>query len=223
MQGNDEKHVLGVLEKSSGFFEKLRAARRIGSCRYVRDYSEPLYFNPPSQAAAALRTAKLLGLQVQAQAGTGREEEARETFRDLLALAHSFKDEPLRLSQIVRMAVLGVALEAVHESVTRKTVKEELRAWLEVVPPPEAGEGAIALALSQARLAVLRTGLEWEIERVEKGRYPERPAAVDPLTGRPLGYDREAGRLSSSGLQGMTDLELTQGQLVWKLRHPPGM
>jgi hypothetical protein len=325
--GNDEKHVLGILGKSSALFEKLRVGRALGACRYDRPYAGPAFNPVSSQAAPAIRTARYLGLQAQAEAATGRGDAARESVRDLLALADSFRDEPLMISQLVRLAIAGVALEAVHESVTRKTGKEELRVWLDVVPRPESLDGALSLAyrgefamgaelagrplaeaiaalspspepspwlartsllapfwklvgrnhvermaglvgkagcpypearaafgaaseelrfansyddllsrlvipalekpldqlaLSQARLAVLRAGLEWEIEFAEKGRYPDAPAGLDPLTGRPLRYDREAGTVSSEGLPGKSAREREEARLVWKLRHPPG-
>lgn len=325
--GDDEKHVLEILEKSSALYDRLRAARVTGSCRYDRSYTGPLFNAAPSQAVSALRTAPLLKLKAQREIGAGRSEAARETVRDLFALANSFRDEPFVVSQIVRIGILGVGLEAVHESVTGKTGNEDLRAWLEVVPRPESMDGAMKLAyrgelamgaelagrppaealvavdpsqeppgwlartsllapywkfvgrnylermtrlveasgkpypearaefeavvgelrsskpygdllslllipalekpiahqaLSQARLAVIRTGLEWEIERAERGRYAEEATALDPLTGKPLRYEREAGRISSAGLGGKTAKQLEEEQLVWKLRHSSG-
>jgi hypothetical protein len=57
---------------------------------------------------------------------------------------------------------------------------------------------AKAQASYQAYIAVTRTGLEWELEYVTAGRYPDKVSVLNPLTGQPLIRDTFSGRLSSA-------------------------
>jgi len=77
-------------------------------------------------------------------------------------------------------------------------------------------------AVNQTALVVVRTGLAWEIERAAAGRYPEALDVIDPLSGKPLLYDKERGRISSAGLPGKTPEQMENDLLVWTLRAPPG-
>lgn len=62
-----------------------------------------------------------------------------------------------------------------------------------------------------AKISVLRAGLEAELERAAKGRYPEKIGTLDPFTGKPLFYGE--GRIESVGPEGRLD------KPMWKLRH----
>jgi hypothetical protein len=57
---------------------------------------------------------------------------------------------------------------------------------------------AKAQASNQAYIAVTRAGLEWELEYLTTGRYPDKVSVLNPLTGQPLIYDTFSGRLSSA-------------------------
>ncbi|HLF94470.1 MAG TPA: hypothetical protein VJB14_13490 [Planctomycetota bacterium] len=323
----EKDHVRGLLEKSTPLFEKVRAGRARGACRYDLDYSPGLAMDRPD-FKGAIRTAKFLRLRAESEVYSGRCAEARETVRDILALADSYRLEPLMICQLVRLAIAILALEVIPPAVKADTSADDLRAWLEIVPRPEALDGAMerafrgelaggaqlagrpvsealvavdpsqknpgwlistrllapywkiiganylvqmahlvdlsrkpylearpkidawmaelkskktpvfeALSLllipalskamdrqavNQTALVVVRTGLAWEIERAAAGRYPEALDVIDPLSGKPLLYDKERGRISSAGLPGKTPEQMENDLLVWTLRAPPG-
>lgn len=75
--------------------------------------------------------------------------------------------------------------------------------------------------LMQARLRVLRRGLELEIERQERGRYPEGVETLDPITGAPLRYKPAEGFLYSVGENEADDGGDPEGDIVWRLRQAP--
>lgn len=88
------------------------------------------------------------------------------------------------------------------------------RAWFRPVTGallPAVGSACERVAATQARMAVVRAGLEAEIEYRSTGRYPERISARDPLTGKPLNYDLAAGRIASAGTPGE--------EIEWTLRR----
>jgi hypothetical protein len=57
---------------------------------------------------------------------------------------------------------------------------------------------AKAQATNQAHIAVVRAGLEWELEYLATGRYPDKVSVLNPVTGQPLIHDTFSGRLSSA-------------------------
>ena len=71
--------------------------------------------------------------------------------------------------------------------------------------------------LIRARLALVRTGLEFEIERIEKGAYPQKAGTIDPCTGTPLDYEAKTGLIRSAGLSHDPERKVPP----WPLRHPP--
>ncbi len=51
----------------------------------------------------------------------------------------------------------------------------------------------------RAKCIVVRTGLQWEIMRLEWGKYPEKCEAIDPFSGKPLLIESAPARLTSVG------------------------
>lgn len=70
---------------------------------------------------------------------------------------------------------------------------------------------------TRAGLALARAGLAAEVERAEKGRYPEKFDAIDPLSGRP--FVRNAERLESVGVPGSFQSR-EEARHVWTFRRP---
>ena len=260
----------------------------------------------------------------------GRVEEAFECVRDILQSAEGLRDEPLKAAQTCRAEAHNVAFEAVENSIASTTSIEDLRRWLEVLPPETTYDGTMAAAvrgeladyldvftspddrwqfdfpfnfdkpgpidrrilrpfvlqdiprgsqmlrrlaeaaclppqealraleeiesenekatwwacwtrlsltirlwgfnrqvLMQARLRVIRRGLELEIERQVTGKYPESMNTPDPITGTALLYKPEEGLLYSVGDDGVDDGGQTgryghPDDIVWRLRQAPG-
>ena len=73
----------------------------------------------------------------------------------------------------------------------------------------------------QAKIVVIRTGLEFEIERAKTGAYPSGLVTLDPFNGKVLEYRREEGKILS---EGPPDDDRGEGEdpfSTWVLRHPP--
>ena len=71
----------------------------------------------------------------------------------------------------------------------------------------------------QARIVVVRTGLEFEIERVTTGSYPTEVKALDPFTGKPLEYCREEGKILSAGPPDLASGETRLTFASWTLKN----
>ncbi len=72
-------------------------------------------------------------------------------------------------------------------------------------------------ALNKCRLLILKTGIRCELDRLEYGSYPEQINIIDPLTGKPLEYDREIGRIHTTHPTYITGRK--SDSIAWKLRN----
>lgn len=130
----EEKDKLGrwLDENEEAFSLLSRAAVRPG-CQFERDYSQGYSMLMP-EVTKAIRMAKMLQLRAQRAAEQGKEDVAQGSMRHIFALADSVKEEPILVSQLVRLIVVGTALESVDRCVTSETSEEDLRAWLGLLP-----------------------------------------------------------------------------------------
>ena len=266
----------------------------------------------------AMGMSRLLQLRAEFRARAGDLAGARSDVERILRLSNAFREDPVLVAQLVRLALTQRALEAVDRLVTADTRQEDLRKWAETirdagVPPgllvpafrgelamvadflrnppyeywmwigtaPGRGESA-ALALLrpwvkldgagclgdyrrlaeaaalpylqaqeqadalqerltasgswkhpfrrlffpsaarvfrrctevEAKAAVIRAGLDAERVRQSTGSYPETLGALDPATGKPLLYDRPAGRIASAA-------GTKEEPVEWRLRRGP--
>lgn len=313
------------LQKNADAFDMVSRARRRPACRFERRYEG--YHTLVPELAPVIRLSRALSLNAKAQAEGGSPEAARETLRDLIALAETMRGEPLLVCQLVRAVSVQIAMEALDACVTGETGEADLESWLGVLPDPSVFDGmmergmraelaqaaeivsapgastrraiyrpnsrpgamewvetllqrpfmkmdgarcllllrraselcrgpyyaetagdlasfggepdrgarwlhpvtsmllpSIARARErqaslQARIAVVRAGLEFELARLRTGRYPEATEVIDPFTGRPLAYRPAEGRLSSVRPDGAPHPE--DETLSWALRRRP--
>lgn len=83
---------------------------------------------------------------------------------------------------------------------------------------PAMGKCLNRQAAVQAKLRLVRAGLEMERVRRTAGSYPEATSAIDPFSGKPLVVDLKAGTVA---LAGPPDKSLPEDEpLIWKLRPP---
>ena len=142
LTAEDKASVRKLLEKSGDLFAKVRSGRRLGSCRYSHDYSKGLQTELPELNDHMLATVRLLEIRAQSEAEAGRADEARESVRDILALAEGYRRVPMLIAQLIRLAVLEEARAAIDKCVNADTSEADLRAWLDVAPGPETvGDG----------------------------------------------------------------------------------
>lgn len=294
-----EAYLAGAAE----YFAALRRARAAGTCRFGWNYGQGYYMDM-GELTKTTPAARLLLLRAQAEAAAGRDAEARECVRDILALADVFREEPTQIGQLVRYTLLSRAVDAAHRCVGPST---DAKPWLDVLPDPKILDGSADLGLrgelamaamimkgapgafespgvlapwwklnaakylgtlkglielarqpytparaaalqsetdlaradggilnlwilmlpatarvleletsTRAALALARTGLAAEVERAEKGRYPEAVEAIDPLSGKP--FVREADRLESVGVPNSFKT-LEEARHVWIFRR----
>lgn len=90
------------------------AADRGGPARYTVNFDQGI--NTPLDYIQSLRTAaRLLALEARVRAHQGRAHEAARSVRTIFSLGDSLKQEPLFISQLVRVALDSVGQEALRE------------------------------------------------------------------------------------------------------------
>lgn len=111
------RDVLAALSLFDADMEVLAAAARRPEARFPVRYEDGISALLP-HLAALKRFAGVFSLRAVARMQVGDTDGALEDFRTALRLAESVGDEPLLISQLVRCASLGTALQVVWEGVT---------------------------------------------------------------------------------------------------------
>lgn len=112
------------LAKNQKTLTLLHQAAAKKHCRYPVDLTEG--FNAKLPHLAKLRTcAQLLEKDAVANAGKGRMDLAAQSVMDCLQLARSLDQEPLLISQLVRVACDAIAQSSLEDSLSLKAFSEE--------------------------------------------------------------------------------------------------
>jgi hypothetical protein len=111
------RDVLAALSLFDADMEVLAAAARRPHARFPVRYEDGINALLP-HLAALKRFAGVFSLRAVARLQVGDADGALEDFRTALRLSQSVEDEPLLISQLVRCATLGAALQVVWEGVT---------------------------------------------------------------------------------------------------------
>jgi hypothetical protein len=157
-EGNRE--AARILAPYEEVFDLVRRARAKPACRFRRNYEDPLKEHGPEWIPVCTLS-RALSVRAQIQASEGRREEARETVKDLWALAAAFKDEPLAWSQMARLHVWGMAREATVSCARGSEDAPEWDRWLELLPDPS--------SLQQSVMLGFRGHLAWWASDALKG------------------------------------------------------
>jgi hypothetical protein len=286
------------LKQNSDAFDMVRRGQKRPRCRFPRDYSEG-YSMPMPELTGIVSLSRALALLAESQLLAGDVVGARESTQLIFALGDCLSDEPVLVSQLVRLVAVESGLAVVETAVTEATGEADLREWQALLPAAtffqgglergyrgeivmatgllrkpvaetlallegvQGGRATIAWdlmrplvrydgagylhdmrrmvlasrkpylegkedvpdrylhglrsiwnpvracllpALSsalrrqatvEARLAVLRAGIEAERVHKATGAYPKAVAGTDPFSGKPLVYDLEKGRIAS--------------------------
>jgi hypothetical protein len=148
----DEKaELLNAIDQSADVVGLLRRARSLRKCRFDRDYRKELSI-PIPECASAMHLSRLLILRAQTQAEAGRQEDARESVRDLLALAECFRDEPVFELQFTRSILVDQAVITIEQCSRSAGAEADLLAWLRLLPSPSTWDEALERGL-RAELA----------------------------------------------------------------------
>jgi len=132
---DDEREIMGLVGRCGTALDLARMARAKPYCRFDRDYSGKREEERPDfQRSIALATA--LSHRAMDQAAGGRPAEARETIRDLWALARAFQEEPRDWSQTITRLLWQMALEATAGCSRHSETESEWRAWQGELPDP---------------------------------------------------------------------------------------
>jgi len=142
------------LSKNQKALTLLHQAATKNQCRYPVDLTEG--FNAKLPHLAKIRIcAQLLEKDAAANAGKGRMDWAAQSVMDGLRLARSLDQEPLLISQLVRLACDAIVLSSLEDSLGLKAYSEEQLARLQVAFHGEAGAvgGCLTRALIGERCA----------------------------------------------------------------------
>lgn len=120
--------VLAALSDTESVFEELQVAGKLPCSRFNIHYDDkdPAAILLP-HLAVMKRLTQVLSLRACAELALGQAGQAFEDTRLLLRLVDACKDEPLLISQMVRMAQLALALQPVAEGMPRWS-ESQLRA-----------------------------------------------------------------------------------------------
>jgi hypothetical protein len=112
--------VLARLSEAEPVFAELHAARERPFCRFNLHYDDedPAAILLP-HLSVVKRLTQVLALRASAELALGQTNQAFEDAKLLLRLTDACKDEPLLISQLVRMAQLGLALQPVAEGINQ--------------------------------------------------------------------------------------------------------
>ena len=112
--------VLAGLSDTASVFEELQVAGKLPCSRFNIHYDDkdPAAILLP-HLAVMKRLTQVLSLRACAELALGQTDQAFEDTRLLLRLVDACKDEPLLISQLVRMAQLALALQPVAEGMPR--------------------------------------------------------------------------------------------------------
>ena len=123
-----------------------------------------------------------------------------------------FKSDGARYLELMRRAAEAAAKPYLdgRAEIAAVTAKVAPSVWRPITTllMPALGRAVERGAVTQARLAVTRAGLEAELARRTSGRYPAQVQGTDPFTGKPLAIG--AARVSSAGTPDQ--------KIEWRLR-----
>lgn len=134
--------VESAVARNRGTFELLRRARSRPRCRFERDYEYGQVFRSLDWGRA-IGVGRWIGRKAELEAAHGDSAEARESIRDLLALAEGFRDEPFVMTQYVRLGLVQQGLVIL----ARLPLEGAWEAWLDLLPPDNRLEGLAELAM----------------------------------------------------------------------------
>jgi hypothetical protein len=130
------------LKQNGEALDMARRAQKRPRCRFERDYSQGFSMLMPEITGTMSLSRVLFTLaesQVLAADGAG----ARESVKLLFSLAGCFRDDPVLVSQLVRICVLESALALIPDAVTEATTEAELREWQALLPPEAPLQGSL--------------------------------------------------------------------------------
>lgn len=137
--------VEGTIKGNRKAFDLIRLARSRPRCRFRRDYVLGGTLLHESGDSKSLEIGRWIGRKAELEAARGAPSDARESIRDLLALAEGYKNEPFVVTQYLRMQLIQHALDTLGRFPLEES--QEVQAWLDVVPTEDSLEGLAELAM----------------------------------------------------------------------------
>ena len=144
------------LAENQAALARLHKAAAKSQCRYPLDLGE-VFVKAPH--LGKLKTcAQLLGREAVADAGKGRADLAAQSLSDGLRLARSLEQEPLLISQLVRMACDSITQSSLEEALSLRAFPEEQLVGLQAALREEERtvEPSLARAFATERWSLVR-------------------------------------------------------------------
>jgi hypothetical protein len=155
--------------------EKFALARRIRTCR---GGSAPVNWDSPNPLGILLphcdhlrQTASILELDALLAAHDGRSDDALNAALGILALNRGINDEPLLISQLVRMAITNLAIRSVERTLGLTEVSDAKLAEFQTAIAAEADQPRLLWGLLGERGLMFKLG-----DNIDNGTIPAREA-----------------------------------------------
>ena len=110
--------VLTALDAAAGELEEIQRAAERPEARFPADYDKGIAM-PVPHLTVILSLAQYLSFRIVAETAAGRNEAALNHLLLIFYLADSMKEEPLLISQLVRLSVLQIAVSGIWEGIDR--------------------------------------------------------------------------------------------------------
>ena len=132
-EGENRAELLLSIERLTEVFALLRRARALPQCRFQRNYRRGADPRLP-EFGPALDLSYPLAHRARLQAESGRQDEARDSVRDLLSLADRFREEPNFHFQWLRRFLIDRAIRTIGDCSRSAVTEADLIAWRELLP-----------------------------------------------------------------------------------------
>ena len=140
-----KKQIAAFLAENQGTIALLQQAVDIKHCRYPLDFTGGIAFVLPTDLSAARLAAWLLGLKALLHAENNEPDLAAESIHLALGVAHSFANEPVLISQLVRRLCQEGTVQSIERVLHRTQLTDQQLAEL-----------ALALAAAEDIQAIQR-------------------------------------------------------------------
>jgi hypothetical protein len=160
----EKQAIRDWLQSHTGAFADIARARRLPRCRFNRDYRTLVTSLSVNEMSNAKKAQNALLYRALSSADAGNTGDVREALLDMRALADAFREDPLLLSQLVRIRCHEIMLDALDKCVTSDTSPDVLEMWAAALPPDDHFNGVMDRAL--------RDEIAWAADELRTSRSP---------------------------------------------------
>jgi hypothetical protein len=158
LSADDQKAVADYVAQNADALSMLRSASALSKSRYAVDFQSGIQAETP-HLAKVRSSSRLLRLQVMLQLNDGHPDRAVESVVDSFRLANSLENEPLLISQLIRVACLHLSIDDIERILNRAPLRDPQLAALQKELEDSRDYAAFKKALVGERCLVVHTML----------------------------------------------------------------